>query len=874
MMTSKNPGHHHRAIWLGTSIVLALAFATHAQTRLALHTGSKKNLVYIDANGVMRYTSNGEEAAFFGVNYTAPFAFSYRAIKAKGIAVETAIQQDVYHMARLGFNAFRVHVWDTEISDSAGNLLNNEHLRLFDFLLAELKRRGIKTIVTPIAFWGNGYPEPDEATPGFSAYFGRSRLTTDDSAIRAQENYLQQFFKHRNPYTGLSYEADKDIIATELNNEPRHGGPPAGATTYVNRLAAAVRQTGWSKPIFYNINESPNYAGAIANARVDGFSMQWYPTGLVGGAALRGNTLPMVDAYRIPFKDTVPAFARRALMVYEFDAGDVMHSAMYPAMARSFRTAGFQWATQFAYDPMAIADVNTEYQTHYLNLAYTPAKAISMLIAAEAFRELPRSKSFGAYPADTLFNAFSVSPTHGTSAMNTLRQFYHSGPTNALPLKPADLSKIAGVGSSPIVRYEGSGAYFLDKLADGVWRLELMPDVVHLRDAFERASPQKLVSAIVHGRHAMRIELAQLGEAYTVQQLAPVRMATERATNGSFFAEPGVYLLRRADVPPALDPKWASAIGLSEFVAPPNTRLAATPVLRHEPLCEVSAGQAFTLAATVLAAEPVSLEAEVTPFGSGWPRTVPFVQQGHQYLATVPAQLVTSGRLHYRILVKSATATTSFPGAVEGKPDAWDHLPGPTYTTGVAAPGSAMNLYDASTDHRVAVTPSYRPGLQTTYRGGPYTGSLAYEQTLWQATPVEWLGFRHYVGQKVSARAAELADFDSILIAASSATAYPTVVKLALVNRQAQTFSALIMLKPERQVQSIGLQAFKPDSTLLLPRPYPGFQPLHLLVGSAANNRLNAGEIEWLDLSTAAPLQPTAPAVLGMRVEWIRLTKK
>ena len=57
------------------------------------------------------------------------------------VDLEKAIQQDVYHFARLGFDAFRVHVWDTEISDSSGNLLQNEHLRLFDFLLAELKKR-------------------------------------------------------------------------------------------------------------------------------------------------------------------------------------------------------------------------------------------------------------------------------------------------------------------------------------------------------------------------------------------------------------------------------------------------------------------------------------------------------------------------------------------------------------------------------------------------------------------------------------------------------------------------------------------------------------------------------------------------------------
>src|SRR5689334_15871093 len=154
--------------------------------------------VYVDKTGALRWSKDKTEAAFFGVNYTTPFAHAYRAHKALGVDLEKAIQQDVYHLARLGLDAFRVHVWDTEISDVAGNLLDNDHLRLYDFLLAELKKRNIKTIITPIAFWGNGYPERDEETPGFSRFYGRGKLTTNDSAIVAQENYLKQFFKHVN----------------------------------------------------------------------------------------------------------------------------------------------------------------------------------------------------------------------------------------------------------------------------------------------------------------------------------------------------------------------------------------------------------------------------------------------------------------------------------------------------------------------------------------------------------------------------------------------------------------------------------------------------------------------------------------------------
>src|SRR5678816_3126643 len=115
-----------------------LCFSSVCQSQI------KSNLVYVDKKGVLRYTKDNKEASFFGVNYTAPFAYAFRAHKALNVDIEKAIRRDVYQLARLGLDAFRVHIWDTEISDTTGNLIENDHLRLFDFLLAELKKRNIK----------------------------------------------------------------------------------------------------------------------------------------------------------------------------------------------------------------------------------------------------------------------------------------------------------------------------------------------------------------------------------------------------------------------------------------------------------------------------------------------------------------------------------------------------------------------------------------------------------------------------------------------------------------------------------------------------------------------------------------------------------
>ena len=84
--------------------------------------------VFIDGKGVMRWSDTKAEASFFGVNYTLPFAHAYRAMGYLGIDRKAAIDRDVYHLARLGINAYRIHLWDVELTDSVGNLLENDHL--------------------------------------------------------------------------------------------------------------------------------------------------------------------------------------------------------------------------------------------------------------------------------------------------------------------------------------------------------------------------------------------------------------------------------------------------------------------------------------------------------------------------------------------------------------------------------------------------------------------------------------------------------------------------------------------------------------------------------------------------------------------------
>ncbi|WP_158797717.1 membrane or secreted protein [Pedobacter sp. L105] len=684
----------------------------------------------VDTKGILRWKKTGTEASFFGVNYTVPFAYGYRSHKALGVNPELAIDNDVYHMARLGINAFRVHVWDTEISDVEGNLINNEHLRLFDYLLSKLEERGIHILITPIAFWGNGYPEKDEKTGSFSNVYGKEQSVVNEKAIQAQERYLQQLFSHVNPYTKKTYGIDPFVVAAELNNEPKHSGPKSLATAYINRLAVALRSTGWTKPVFYNISESPRYADAVAAAKVDGFSFQWYPIGLVAGHEQKGNFLPNVDRYVIPF-DTIPAFLNKPRIIYEFDAADVLQSFLYPAMARSFRTAGFQWATQFAYDPMATAYANTEYQTHYLNLAYTPSKAISLLIAGEVFRTTPLFKSFGSYPADTLFSDFRLSYKENLSEMNGKKTFYYSNTTPTRPANLKTLEHIAGVGSSVMVKYKGTGAYFLDKLADGNWRLEVMPDVQRISDPFATASPDKEVNKIRWAANPISIILPDLNAAFYILGLNKGNTFQAKASKNSFLVTPGTYLLSDKQLnEKELPLRSTGKIGLREFVAP-------MPVVIKNPTIQKPDPDGFFFSGPGL---PIVLFDAAKP-----PRNINFYLEEWS---------------------KNSYA----------------------FTTADQDKNAALNI-------KHLASPVKRNG-----------------------------GLEIYIGE-ILRHAGDLTAYHYLVFTAS--VNHGLNVHLSLISGSAVSYSDIAKLDQQTKDIKIPLSAFKPSQLLLLPRPYPGFQPLY-----------------------------------------------
>ena len=650
--------------------------------------------VRIDSAGVMRWADeSGGEVALCGVNYYVPFALDHALIERRGLDHEAAIREDVIHFQRLGLNSIRLHCWDREISDSEGNLIDNEHLALLDLLIEECKARDIYTVLTPIAWWGA------EKTDGFSDRFTIFEMTTQREAWDCQRRYLAQFVRHRNRYSGLRYMDDPAVIAIEVINEPRYPAktPDTLVTDYINALVSAVKETGCRKPVFYNCWGGRGDA-AGASSILDGVTLGWYPTGLVNGRELEGNQLFKVHDFPA-FRE--PAIATKAKMVYEFDAADVHGSYMFPAMAQAFRSGGAQIINQFQYDPRCIAAENTNWQTHCLNLLYTPAKALSFAVAAEAFRRTPRLRPYPSDPEVRRFGEARVSYPEDLSELSDRDVFLYSNHTTTLPPAPAELERLAGCGSSPLVSYDGTGAYFLDRLSPGVWNLQVYPDAVVVRDPYEGGEREKV--RLLWETHEMTIRLPDLGDAFTLH-VSVGEGAVRMCSAGGFTVSPGEFLLvsRTSTLP-------EGALARPSYCCPPPS--APTP---PSGLVSVDrlAREGYGLVVKASLALPRGTACRIRVGHEDSPELSGFAmrQMGpYQYEGEIPAKAVLPGRLRVFVEAGTADGTFAFPGGIRA-PEQRDHL----HTFLSVSPGTRPSRVSSSglpgADPELSVVPSDSPG--------------------------------------------------------------------------------------------------------------------------------------------------------------------
>ena len=72
---------------------------------------AQKPSTYVDKKGVLRWIQGNKEVNEFGVHYALPFSTSYENFTTLELPFDKGVDEDVYHLTRLGLKAYRVHIW-------------------------------------------------------------------------------------------------------------------------------------------------------------------------------------------------------------------------------------------------------------------------------------------------------------------------------------------------------------------------------------------------------------------------------------------------------------------------------------------------------------------------------------------------------------------------------------------------------------------------------------------------------------------------------------------------------------------------------------------------------------------------------------------
>ncbi|MBV9110656.1 MAG: hypothetical protein JO306_14695 [Gemmatimonadetes bacterium] len=858
--------------------LILISFLLFGHAAEAQRPGQATRAAYVDRQGVMRWRDDGREVALFGANYTLPSASDFRAAGYLGLDRKRLIDTDMAHFARMGWDGVRVAFWgDWESADSAGNLVPNEHLDLMDYLVARARERGIYILFSPIQTYDAGWPDAvagDTAYTGFSRIFGRGGLGTRPEAIAAQENYLRQILRHVNPYTGVALKDEPAILFVELVNEPwHHPEDPEASIRYIDALADVVRSTGCTKPIFYNVSQDFRMAPIIRRSKAQGVTFGWYPTGLNSSHELRGNYLRAVDAYD---SMRIAPLAGMPRIVYEFDSPDLRTGYMYPAMARTFRSVGAQFAAMFAYDMLGTASRNLGWQTHYLNLVYTPRKAMSSIIAAEAMRRLPRGQAYGPYPRNTRFGDFRVSYEENLGELAADDAFLYAGSTRTAPPHPERLVRVAGYGSSPVVQYSGEGVYFLDRIRPGVWRLEVYPDAVPVRDPFEMPRADKVVTRAIWRAWPLTIHLPDLGDAFTIRPITAGNGAPRRAEGGRITVTPGVYVLgARGPVADASLPAFVGRVGMREFHAPPPDDVPLAVTL--DAASQYVAGQPVEIGAIVTdSLPPDSVTLSIHPYGRGWlQRFAMEPAGGYRYRAVIPADSLRDRRYEYAITVVRGGRAATFPEGVPRRPWDWDWSWHESWPLTVVRPGTPLRLFTAGEDvPRLAfsrIGDAVREGI---FRVVPSsaTGEPAiqlYMPEINGFTPEDYTASL-VIAERMSARAADVRAATGVRLRARGRVP-GQVLHVTLVEKDGTGWSAAVPLDPAWGERTIPLSAFRPAPAVMLPEGYPGewnyWMPPAEGRGGPGDT-IHMADVERIEFSLRrAESVQTGPTVPGVEIE-------
>lgn len=541
---------------------------------------------------------SGRAVLLFGTNYPAPFGIPYLNLQASGVDPTLIIRDDLRQIELLGLNCVRVLIHDAELMAADGSLVENQHLALLDYLVAAAAQRGLYLILTPISYARGVDPvRVNGEEVSLRWRFGAvGNLLGDPAARDLAAAYLGALAGRRNPYLGTTYAAEPAVAAWDLLGQAvvDSATPNEAVSAAIDQWVGALRAAGVEAPIvFWTGSGSGPRVEAVLASRADGISISAYPGGMGAGIDDPANRFPLVET---DFGLRRPALAESLRLAVEFDSAGTTQAHLLPAIALALRHGGAAAACHFHWETGAGAWLNNEWPSHYLHLAATPSRAVALAAAARTFADTRPGLPPPVWPVD-----FHGGPLRAEYLPDTVRWMdetclIHSNSIGESPPDPARIERILGVGSSRLVDYHGLGAYLLDRLEPGLWRLMVMPEADGVGNPFDRARwlpPDGLLPCVIPraAPAVMTCHLPDLPPDFrlwwlrgTATGAAPV--AVQQAEGSAVVVRPGVALLSASAERPATRRGLEADLPLlPPLPCPPLLSAALPPVAeRDQPL--------------------------------------------------------------------------------------------------------------------------------------------------------------------------------------------------------------------------------------------------------------------------------------------------
>ena len=220
----------------------------------------------------------------------------------------------------------------------------------------------------------------------------------------------------------------------------RRTSPARSATSILSPTPCAAPAAASS--IFYNVSQDFRIGEAIRRSKAQGVTLRLVSDRAQLGPRAAGQ-LP-ARRRRLPRHAAPRARPAAAHRLRVRQSRLAQRGTMYPAMARSFRAVGAQFAAMFAYDMLATASRNLGWQTHYLNLVYTPRKAMSADHRGRGDASAAEDAVVRPVSAEHAVRRFPRLGRRGSRRAGRARCLPLCGIDARTPPDPAALSRIAG----------------------------------------------------------------------------------------------------------------------------------------------------------------------------------------------------------------------------------------------------------------------------------------------------------------------------------------------------------------------------------------------------------------------------------------------